>query len=227
MPSIRRPLSKADRYQEWLRHVFDHPVTPNGWYFDTEYQELEAADAEIVELFTRTMENSANGLASYSDDQVGHGLNYLFSNACSNVVFSLMSESVEPALKLRALASIETLYRDCFTPRCAPALGHLSQPGGGVLNYICYMLWDVSPLSYWENHNNKQLYYTAIAGVLEAALTSENPACVESALHGLGHIECHCPDKVSKIIGAYLSRNVFVAPELRRYAQNAATGNVQ
>lgn len=215
------------RYQEWLRYLFDRPVTPNGWFFDTEFSEFEAQESEIVSLFTFTMHHCGSDLLIYSDAQVRYGLDYIFSNSCSNTVFALMSEAVPSAQKLQALASISTLYNDCFAPRCAPVLGHTSSSGANPLNYICYMLWDTSPLSYWERFQDRQPYYEAIATIMETALALTNPACVESALHGLGHLRAYFPERVSQIIGAYLRHETFVAPALRNYAQMAALGHVQ
>jgi len=93
-----------------------------------------------------------------------------------------MNESVPVQLRLRAIEAIKTLYQDCFTPRCAPVLGHLNEPGANPLNQVCYMLWDASPLSYWENRPNREVFYGAVVDVLEMALKSPNPARVESAL---------------------------------------------
>lgn len=217
----------SSRYQEWLQYVFDKPVTPNGWYFDVDCENFEANNVELVELITQTFENCGRDLVHYSDAQVNFGLCYIFSNSCSDVVFSLMDDAVPIPLRLRALASIKILYRDCFTPRCAPVLGHINEQGDNPLNSICYMLWDASPLSYWENKSNRVIFYNSVVDVLEDALNSQNPACVESALHGLGHIHSSFIDRVSEVIASYLRRNVFVSPQLKSYAQHASTGNIQ
>lgn len=217
----------SPRYQEWLQYVFDRPVTPNGWYFDVECPPFEAENTELAELIACTLENCGRDFAPYSDAQLRYGLDYIFNNSCSDAVFSLMDDAVPLALRLRAIAAIGNLYRDCFAHKCAPVLGHTSQPGGSPLNDVCYMLWDASPLSYWERSKDKQTFYRAISDVMEDALTSDNPACVESALHGLGHICSSYNERVVEIINAYLRRNVFVSAGLREYAQHASVGHVQ
>jgi hypothetical protein len=88
------------------------------------------------------------------------------------------------------------------------------------------MLWDMSPLADWEGHQNKGLFYEAIASVMEFALTLPNSACVHSGLHGLGHIHTYCPDLVEKIVGDHLQRGDFVSAGLRDYAMAAAKGDV-
>jgi hypothetical protein len=217
------------RYSEWLEHVFDRQATSNGWYFDEEDTGFDASETEIVALVAHTLENCGADLARYSDEQVNHGLKYIFETGCSDIVHALMSDAVPAGLRLQALSAIRILYRDCFGPRCAPVLGHLNAPGANPLNFICYMLWDVSPLSYWERKANpdRARFYDAVVDVLEDALTSSNPACVESALHGLGHLLSSHIEPVTRVIAAYLRKNIFVSPELKKYAQQAGVGNIQ
>ena len=215
------------RYAEWLRYVFDRPVTPNGWYFDIECPYFAAEDIDLATLITHTMENCGRDLAEYSDAQVSHGLLYIFNNSCSDTVFSLMDDGLPVPLRLRAINSIKALYRDSFTPRCAPVLGHNDEAGANPLNGVCYMLWDTSPLLYWEKTKNKEVFYRAIVDVMEDALTSPNPACIESGLHGLGHVQPYLPELVHKVIASYQRRNVFASPLLRAYAKQASVGCVQ
>ena len=183
----------------------------------------------MVTLVTHTLENCGTDLARFSDAQVNHGLNYIFDGTCSNVVHALMSDNVSAGLRLQAISGIEILYRDCFGPRCAPVLGHSGEPGDNPLNYICYMLWDVSPLSYWERKTSpdREIFYNAVVDVLEDALTSTNPACVESALHGLGHMLSSHIDRVTQVISAFQRKNAFASPQLESYAKCASVGNVQ
>ncbi|QPF73628.1 hypothetical protein G8A07_12295 [Roseateles sp. DAIF2] len=215
------------RYAEWLKYVFERPVTPNGWYFDIETLELFEADAsELVELVAAAFENCARDLASYSNEQLRYGLSYIVDNGASDIVFAIMSEDVAVELRLRAIAGLKHVYSHIFETRCAPVLGHTSEPGSNALNYMCYMLWDISPLSYWERSPKRTIFYGAVCDVLERALTSPNRACVESGLHGLGHIYSSYPERVEEVIDQYL--HAASPPEdLRRYAMNARRGHVQ
>ncbi len=215
------------RYTEWLKYVFDRPATPNGWYFDIEDLEpFEAEPSELVELVATTFENCACDLAPYSNEQLRYGLSYIVDSGASDVVFALMSENVPAELRLRAIAGLKHVYSQVFERRCAPVLGHSSEPGDNALNYTCYMLWDISPLSNWERSPERSIFYRAVCDVLEHALTSPNRACVESGLHGLGHIHSSYPERVEEVIDRYL---VAAKPpeELRRYAMDAGRGHVQ
>lgn len=178
----------TNQYDIWLKFVFDRTVREPAWYFDSNEPDFVADDETIIELITRTMLRSGSDLARYSNGQVDQGLNYIFNNSCSNIIFSVLDGDVAFEHKLRVIRSIKTLYKECFTPRCAPVLCHIDERGSNPLNDICYMLWDVTPLGYWDKRERKEEAYAAILEVLEFALTSTNAACVESALHGLGHM---------------------------------------
>ena len=215
-----------DAYQDWLRHVFDHEVTKDQWFFEVDAPEFRAEPIQIVELMTKTMQRSGTDLAGYSDDQVGQGLNYVFSNSCSNLSFAVFDGSVGLNQKLEVLRSIAALYKDCFEPRCRPALGHLSEPDASrPLNYICYMFWDVTPLAYWDGKANEEKAYEVVLDVLAEALNSSNIACVESAVHGLGHVHSRkLGSRVKRILGAFEPK--LPDNRLLPYVQAAATGCV-
>lgn len=220
-------LTMDPRYTEWLKFVFDRPATPNGWYFDIEnLGPFEAEPSELVELVATTFENCARDLALYSNEQLHYGLSYIVYNGASEVVFAIMSENVAVELRLRAMAGLKHVYSHVFESRCAPVLGHTREPGDNVLNYICYMLWDISPLSNWDRSPKRSIFYRGVCDVMEHALTSPNRACVESGLHGLGHIYSSYPERVEEVIDNYL--HVANPPkDLRQYAMDARRGHVQ
>jgi hypothetical protein len=216
------------RYIYWLKYVFDRPATANGWYFDVEDLEpFDAGPSDLVELVSCTFENCGRDLAPYSNDQLRYGLSYILENGASDVVFSLMSDEVPTELRLRAIASLKHVYSQVFERRCAPVLGNISEPSGNALNYICYMLWDVSPLSYWEHARNQNVFYRAISEVMEHSLQLSNRACVKSGLHGLGHIYSNYPERVEQVIDGFLLRAANLVPELKQYAEAARRGCVQ
>jgi hypothetical protein len=216
------------RYIDWLKYVFDRPATANGWCFDVDDLEpFEAEPSELVKLVTCTFENCGRDLSPYSNDQLRYGLSYILDNGASDVVFSLMSEDVPAELRVKALGSLKHVYSEMFERRCAPVLGHINESGGNALNYICYMLWDVSPLSYWERARDRSIFYRAVCDVLEHSLQSSNRACGESGLHGLGHVFSSYPERVEQIIDGFLRKAPNRAPELRQYAEAARRGYVQ
>jgi hypothetical protein len=63
--------------------------------------------------------------------------------------------------------------------------------------------------------------------VLGYALTLRNAACVESALHGLGHLQGYRRGDVTPMIEDFIRRNPDLRPELLKYAEHAAAGCIQ
>ena len=111
--------------------------------------------------------------------------------------------------------------------RCEPVLGHRNEPGGNRINDVCYMLWDVTPLNYWKDDPDAALYYDTVVDLLDAVLALENAACLESALHGLGHTAAYArPGQVAAVIDRFLRLRKHLRPELVRYAHFASTGYV-
>ena len=217
------------RYTDWIKYVFDRPETDgNAWYFDFELVEFDANPSELVDLISYTFENCGQDLKSFNDTQLSQGFKFILENNCSDVVFAIMSNEVSLDARLRCIASIKILYADCFETRCMPVLGHLNQPGN-PLNAICYMLWDVSPLSFWENalRSERSILYDAVVDVLEYALRLSNPACVESALHGLGHMLSNHNERISDVFDVLNRKNILSDQTLRFYAKQASTGYVQ
>jgi hypothetical protein len=214
-------------YAAWLRFAFDRPESDQGWYFDPTFEPFRAGDAELVELFTQTMLGSGSDLAKYSDTQVAYGLNYAFSNACSDVPFACRSVGVPLAVRLRGIDSIRSLYTDCFEVRCAPVRSHRDEVGGSKLNGVCYMLWDTTPLSWWTNVPDAATLYRAVVDVLRSVLDLRNPACIESALHGLGHLFHSVPDLVRGVFRQVGGPSRFRRVGLEEYAGKAQVGHVQ
>lgn len=220
------------RYLEFVQFVFDRPVPARGvrdyWYFGTNFIDFSASDSEIVELYGHLFRNCGIDLRSYSDDQVGLGLKYLLDNGCSDLVLRFRDGKTAAEWKAAAIRNLYFVYRDCFENRCKATLGHLSQTGDGALSYICYMLWDISPMGNCsqEAEATSQALLPAVLSVMEEALYLSNDACVESALHGLGHIALHHPQHAEEIIDRLLSKRTNLRAELVQYAQSARTGRI-
>jgi hypothetical protein len=203
------------RYQEWLKHVFDHEVRNREWYFDEDKPEFEASPVEIAELLGQTFLRAGKDLTAYSDAKVDQGIWYLTGWPNPEFMFVLKSPEVPLTKRLEAIKNIFYLYADCFAKRCAETLGHLSEEGS-ALNSSCYMFWDISPIpqfwdknpfTYLENPQESKQTQDVVLNVLEKTLNLEHRACREGALHGLHHIAYACPEKARKIVDGFLSRN--------------------
>ncbi|MCH8152755.1 MAG: hypothetical protein IH830_10345 [Planctomycetes bacterium] len=208
--------------------MFDHPDSKPEWYFDDDDDApFPGTDLEIACLIRDTCLRCARDLQRFSDIQVNSGLNFIFNNSCSDYTFALKNSSVPLQTRLDAVSAIRELYHGCFESRCAPVLSHRDQEGGTPLNSICYMFWDVTPIGWWEDDPEKEDFYPVIVAVMVEALQSTNVACVESALHGLGHLAFYRSEEVANPIDAVLASDKQWPEELTEYAQVAKTGMIQ
>ena len=214
-------------YQKQLAYIFDRDTTTEeAWYNLPEEGDVEIySDREEFEFIEQLFLNCANDLKPFSNDQIGLGLNYIFNNACSNMVHSFRDAEVTFERRDTALRTLFILFRDVLNPRCEAISSHHSQAKLSQINYICYMFWDVTSLSYWKNHDTK--HYKTIAEVMQNCLTLSSPSCVESGLHGLGHLAFSYPDIAVPIIDDFLKKNKKLDPKLADYAKAARTGMIQ
>ncbi len=214
------------RYEEWLKHVFDHEVEVNKpqWYWDEGVPEFVAEPGEIVELLGQTFLHAGRDLARYTDAQVNEGIWYMVSIGGSDFIMALQSLEVPLAKRLETIGNIFYLFSDFFAKRCTETLGHLSEEGS-PLNSSCYMFWDISFLACLKDTPENQQMQNAVLDVLQKILTIEHQACRESALHGLSEFVFTRPDKAHEIIDHFLS-NTKLDEKLLAYARNAREGNV-
>lgn len=210
------------RFDAWVHFVFEREHTVYGPDSD-EDPEHHTDAIETADRVSHLFERCADVLAPFSNVQIGVGLRYLVTYE-SNVPESFRSDDLPIAAKLRFIESLRPLYFECLAPRCASDLSHLNENSGNRLNEICYMLWDVTPLTYWND--NKQCTAALIAVLGDVAVLSDNPACVESAIHGLGHLFDKMPSAVCDAIDRYLATPPSDA-RLGRYARQARTGMIQ
>lgn len=214
------------RYQEWLQFVFAHRVTNPQWYFDIDAPEFDSTEQEDVELIRETFTRSGEDLKKFSDGQVNQGIYFLADPSGSNYMFSIRDGKVPLSAKIAAIHSIYDLYRKCFAVRCAEILGHIDEPGGTDLNPICYMFWDVCPISYLEDSKDAGDLEEAIFSVLSDTIRIPHRACIEGGLHGLGDIAYRYKKRVRKIIDDYLI-TAKIDDTLLEYAERAREGAIQ
>lgn len=217
--------TKTATYQEWIQFLFDHDESQGDWRFDSNLKEIRVTEIQIVDFVTRMFENFEKDVAKYSDWQIGMGLDYVFNGSCSDFAFALRDKPAPLEKRLAAIQSLKLMYAHCFETRCEPVLGHWDERGNS-LNHICYMLWDVTPLDYFEGNPDGQGIHGAVIDVMKYALSLSNIACIESGLHGLGHLTFHNP-QAAQIIQAFIKNAKGLDSRLLSYAQAAQTGYIQ
>jgi hypothetical protein len=214
------------RYQEWLNHLFDHPVADPAWHWEVDAPVFVADEPEIAELIELTFQNSGADLQRFSDAQLNLGLWYLASNASSYYMSALRSDSVPLERRLSAIASISVLYRDCFQQRCTQTLSHLDQRPSSPLNSICYMFWDICPISYLCDYPNEKHLADACFEVLAKTFSLDHLACREAAIHGYGEVSYSYSDRVEQVLDSILLGEI-PEPLLRDYTHRARYSYIQ
>ncbi|MBU6955082.1 hypothetical protein [Hahella sp. HN01] len=215
-------------FEKWLLSLFDHDPAMGDWRWEVEPINIDPTLApDFIVLLNHRWSELLN---RYDDWQLGTGIEYLYNNSFSDFAFDLRDAPAPLDARIAAIQSIKYMYSDCFAIRCEAALGHKSETAS-ELNCCCYMLWDVTPLSYCEGNPDKEALYSALAEVMEFALGLSNPACIESALHGLGHMTPYYP-KARQIIQQYIDRGVKKASSemdklLLHYAVAAKEDGIQ
>ncbi len=216
-------------YEAWLRYLFDRAATEEGeaWYWDDELASLAVSPAQAALYTARLFAESARALSGFSDAQVARGLEYMVNPTISDHCHFLHDGRVPQMHRIDAIEAMTILFRDVIAARCRTVLSHLDEPGANLLNGICYMWWDIIPL--WGEHGGHRPnpMDDACLAVMRDTLHLPNPACQESALHGLGHWAGAYPEFTARTIDAYLAADPRLRPELVRYAEAARTGCIQ
>jgi hypothetical protein len=212
-------------FEQWVQHVFSHPVGDSPWYFDTDAELWDGEPLLTVQHLTRLFESPERLLKEYSAEQLERGVWYL---ACGGQEFThaLLDISVPWAVRQRGLQSIQTFYREFFAIGCSDELGHLCKTRSTPINGACYMWWDMFPSWGHPEDATRQDEDQTILQVIENILDVASEACRESALHGLGHWQPHYPGAVRSIVDEFLSRKPQISAELREYALAARSGVV-
>lgn len=213
-------------FEQWVQGIFDHPVTEPAWYWEVDADTCVEDDKTNVNYLAQLFTNSDQVLRRFDDAQVGQGLNMIVSNSCSDHAFSIVAGTAPWPARRTAIRSIFNLYAMCFNERCIDGLGHLGEVSN-PLNGICYMWWDVFPA--WTDPKDESRSGEAdeYIGVMERCLSLRNQACLEGALHGLGHWEAIYPERVTVIVDQFLRERTDLRPQLVEYARRARDGAVQ
>ncbi len=218
-----------EKYAAAIVYLFDRPV-PQGqeqeWFWNIDEPEFPATLLEWTRIQTVLFANAGRDLERFDDEQVGMGLNYVMSNAVSNVPFAATDASVPLEEAMRMMRAFPSLWRDCIGPR----LAHVHAPIGsstGRLGFVCYMWFDVWP-TFW-NARTQRPWQDALWNVLRDMLGMPYREVQIAALHGIGHDidAAYEPDAVNRTLDRFLGQLGADDAELRNYAEAARQRCVQ
>ncbi len=207
-------------FDEWVRHLFDHEVTEPEWYWSEGAESIKLQPQRVITYTTKLFQSAGELLAAYTDAQVNQGLWFLIGE-CTTPLYALRDESIPSEQRAYCIRSSFTVFERVFLGRCTPHLSHLDEPGAGALNSICYMWWDIFPLSGEPEDKEQREIDESCLSVMESTLQLPSVACQESALHGLGHWGLSYQKRCQGVISKFMQEHRDLRPELQNYALRA------
>lgn len=247
----RRPawrLPNKITFDEWVNHVFDHPVLDPPWYWSERNQEhyqywnSQANPTRTLSYLTQLFGNSSFLIERFTRAQIDQGLTYLVNPDFSAHMVVLRDVKLPWELRRACLLAMLPLYTDLFAPvygddhennheliafwqrfRAGESLEPI--PGKQEPMYAVHMWWDDMPIRGGPVHPDQERFDDTALYILSEVLKMKEESCVESALHGLGHWAFHVPDRTTPIIEEFL-RRTDVGEDLRYYAERAMTGEI-
>ena len=213
-------------FEEWLDETFGRAVMgehyPEFVHRDVQDWPDPVSSSDAVDYLTRLFEHPEESLRYYSDRQIAPGL-WELGPGDAHCVYD---QAIPIEKRLRLIGSVETFFRDFFDKRCVPKLSDTASEHVSPLNTICYMWWEVITWGWQKDDPDAERIRERDFDVMETVLQFANPACKESALHGLGHM-VHQSDRARAIIDRFLATERDLEPELESYARAARTGCIQ
>jgi hypothetical protein len=213
-------------HEDWLDETFGRAVTGEYYPYFVERDMTEwpepVPDHQALDYLTRTFESPVTSLQYFSDRQIAAGL-WELGPGDAHCVYN---RDIPIEARERLIGSVKILYRDFFDRRCLPKLSHLDKDYTEPLNGICYMWWEVITWGWANDDPDAERLKAKDLHVMETVLQLPNPACQESALHGLGHMARHS-DRALAIIDHFLASDPNSSPELLQYARAARSGCIQ
>jgi hypothetical protein len=218
MVTAKEPLHLS--FEEWLRLVFDHPVSDEpdiqqAWYWRDDlipYWELwwedPSARERQVSFATNLFSDSASLLVEYRPDQIRQGVWLLLSGPAG---FSLDDLLCDEDISLDQRRNCVFAMRNVFATGICAKFRELD---------ICSMWWDLlrGAFDFEQCQLNEAFFSVMVEGLSLPYWEAQ-----ESALHGLGHID-H-PGK-RQVIETYLSSHADIEEDRVSYARNAIEGKV-
>lgn len=174
----------------------------------------------VASMLINFLVDSERIFKPFSEDEIAASLEFIFSPGSSDLVFFVVGDSIEMRTTFLFVDSIVELYKGYLSSR----LGSFLLKNDSALSYFFYSVWDVIPIRQVYSESSRQkIVDDYVIDALEKILSIGNVACVESALHGLGHWYYTNPLKVKRIIKKHLSH---LPKPLVEYAKKAMSGDV-
>jgi hypothetical protein len=192
-------------FNQWLKFVFDHPVSDPEWYWKEEW-EWEGDPNLVLEYSIKLFRNPSFLLDEYSPEQIEQGFWFLMGPT-GEVYRWIWNEDIDWLLRRECIISMVDVFEQLFAKN-------------PLNNENCYMWWD--HLRTIEDNPDPKVR-EAMFEALSHILKMESHECQVSALHGLGHLE---HEGKRALIEGYLASHPGIDAGIKEYALAAIEGRV-
>jgi hypothetical protein len=194
---------------------------------DREEFEPPPDSPKALACFTYALENLGAITKDCSDARVTRVIGHLLCTKGERP-HCLDDRRLDLGARARCVRAMARLWTDVFEQRVTPCLIDGVRSGQPrPMDFLCYLLWDSTDLIYHLRRCDADTFDPILVDVMAAGLTCRNVACIEGALHGLGHFQPHSPKRVPAVIeGALVKHGRDWPAALRDYAHSAALGRV-
>jgi hypothetical protein len=208
-------------YEQWRDELFGSPPDSDPVMVEHSREFYDVPPERAFDYVDRILVDQ-DVHSMFSKEQLGNGLNYLYSNSCSDLPFLYTTECSEDR-RLQGIRGLLNLYRNYFERYCAAEVVSIgNDQTDGRMGFICYMFWDVFVL--YPGSASPAMTSSAL-NVMRDVLDSRNENCLVSTIHGLGHWAFDVPDAAS-ILKQWLRRPTTKNQEIIQYARTATTGMI-
>jgi hypothetical protein len=222
-------------FDEWVEYCFTQGYAD---FHNSNEAELESVWARgerfsmspvgVTQYMTRLFEAPAFIAEQYSDQHIRDATWFLFGVG-SDYCHDARSQEVPPDAQVRWMRSVATLYTDLYDQVCGERGSLPFANLSSELDTAVYMIWDMDCIEGAVMFPEKAPHLVNPGfEVLQTVLAScRMGACLQSALHGLGHIAVFHPARVQDIVDQFLAARGPELPSwLRDYAMDARVGRV-
>lgn len=206
-------------YTRWRNDIFGQPPDSDPVVLELLPETYAVSDNENFDHVDRALvDTEIHSL--FSRDQIGIGLNLIYSNCCSNICFCYI-EAGDEQRRVRGVQQLDNLYMNYFARYCLASVDSIGNDHlDGRIGFLCYMLWDIFVL---YPGNGSPAMISAALMVMRNAIRMENDNCVVSAIHGLGHWAVDEPHAIH-ILEEWLVNPTTKNATVIEYARQAMTG---
>ena len=194
-------------FDEWLKFVFDHPVSEPAWYWDDTWK-WEGDPHLLLKYATRLFSSSAFLPHEYSPEQLEQGFWFLLGGA-GKLDYWVWAKEIDWSIRKACISSMVNVFEQLFVKN--------------PLGETCYMWWDLLDEFRGEDDPDPRIR-DAMLESLSRVLQIESHNCQVSALHGLGHLS-HRDKK--KVIEEFLRLHPNIDEKTEQYARAAIAGKMQ